>query len=163
MPCAADGTISKHCALHWVMNHTLGEVCRQRPLWMWMWWCGYSSGHVRLCGKQKEGQTESHGSSCSQRYSSPSLSLSVCLCVLSISHSFLLSLAAPPSSVSHSYTLPLPPLFRLLPLWERHSCRYHVVEGCVSCVWAVSVAVWRCRTCREDLDINTFTWWLIPC
>lgn len=72
MPCAAGSTISKHGALHWAMNHKEGEVCRRRPLWTWMWWCGYSCAHVRLCGKHKEGQAESHGSSCSQRHDSPS-------------------------------------------------------------------------------------------
>lgn len=55
----------------WGHDSEVGEVCRQRPLWMW--WCGYSSGH-RLCGKHKEGPAESHGSPCSQRQDSPSIS-----------------------------------------------------------------------------------------
>lgn len=71
MPCADDSSISKHHALEWAMNHKWGEVwSRQRPLWMWMWWCGYSLSHVRLCGKHKEGQAETHGSYCSQRHNS---------------------------------------------------------------------------------------------
>lgn len=63
------------------------EVCRQRPLWMW--WCRYSFGHVRLCGKHKEGQAESHGSSRSQRHDSLPVSF------YSFNPSFFLIVAGP--------------------------------------------------------------------